>query len=350
MSAHLDFVHALLPHGTGEVVAGGYLDVLGPDAMPERQSRRWRIVPGPYGGTLSLRTHPRGGLEVRLNPSRYCQGHGLFGSADLVPLMWTALRDGIRRIGLDVPPADLRAWERGDYRVTRVDIVRMFDCGTPERVGQFLAAAARVARIPRQRTDVVGWETIYIGKESKRLTLLLYSKSRELRGGRRYRKLPPEWREALLAYASGKIRVELRVRATQLTEWGLDHASAWTPEVADRLLDERLEKLEMNGTLRLADDVVRNLPRRAASALRLWLHGYNLREEYSRATLYRYDKELRPLGVDIFHPPPGEVVTRTEYLLNRPLKEFLAGPGVGPPECAVGTPLLALSEPTSTAA
>jgi II/X family phage/plasmid replication protein len=169
--------------------------------------------------------------------------------------------------------------------------------------------------------------------------LKMYNKYEEMhvRGHRLTEAIPVEIRELLESYAMGKLRVELELKGKELHDRGLRFARDWSPAIAEGVLSERLGRLEVSDTMKLADDVAAELPVRLLWVYHAWRAGEDLRVRCKRRMFYRYRAQLLEFGVDIAHCRPREVVAETQYLLGAPLKSFLVGDGAPPPEWSRGT-------------
>ena len=73
---------------------------------------------------------------------------------------------------------------------------------------------------------------------------------------------------------------------------------------------------------------------RLQQAYALWLAGRELRELYPRRTFFTVRRELLPYGVDIGKTRSQMTELQVQDTLGRPLKDFLRGPGMDPPEWA----------------
>jgi II/X family phage/plasmid replication protein len=116
--------------------------------------------------------------------------------------------------------------------------------------------------------------------------------------------------------------------------------AAWSPGIAERLLDERLGGLEMSDTMKLTDEYTGELPGKLALVYEAWRNGRDLKSMYSERHFYRLRSQLLPFGIDIAHVRPREVVTENQYIVGAPLKSFLQPGGGAPvPAWALDTPM-----------
>jgi II/X family phage/plasmid replication protein len=314
------------------------------DGVIEWTALRRLEVEGSYSTKLQVRGRGDDALEVGGNPAKYLQGHNLFGSGELLPLMAAALGQVVVCLGV-VPSADnLADWQSGAYTLTRVDIAGMVRLDSDKQVRKVLDLVGQHAKTKYQGASVKSG-TVYIGKNSRRTTLKLYSKGEEIMSGKKGHglctKVAPEWHQPLLNYGRGMLRVELTLRGMELRDRGLERASRWSQAVATELLRERMSVLELNDTLLLADDVVEALPPRLVPVYDAWKAGRDLQKLYSRPTFYRYRAALLRHGIDIARVQPRAAVTENQYPLGVPLRQILSAPFEGPPDWAIGTDLLA---------
>jgi II/X family phage/plasmid replication protein len=343
MADAIDWVSATLPLTCDRPINGGFVVCLDADDRQEWTSTRRISVEGSYSTTMQVRGG-FGQLEISGNPAKFLQGHNAFGPGSLLPLVARAMEVIAGQLGIEPSDADRADWRGGAYTLSRVDVARMLDLGTPERVRKALDVLHEVAKTKYQPASRVKSGTVYIGQKSRRVSMKFYDKLGEMgaKGGHGLcAKLAPEWHQPLLDHASGKLRAELTMRSNELRDRGLHRASRWSASVASGLLDERMSALELNDTITLADDFVAELPGRLVSVYEAWRAGRDLRALYSKNTFYKYKRELGAYGIDISRVQPRLVVRENQYPLGVSLRELLSGPGIDVPKWARGTDLLA---------
>jgi II/X family phage/plasmid replication protein len=345
MTVAIDWVTSRLPLTSAGLVNGGSVVALDADGLIEWRSTRRLDLEGSYSTKMQIRSSDDGELEIHGNPAKFLQGHNCFGPASLIPLVSRTMETIVDQLGLQTSPADLAAWRAGAYTISRVDVARLVDCGSPERVRKVLDLLNDFARTKYQSASRVRSSTVYIGQHSRRITLKFYDKGEEVCKGKKGHglcaKLSPIWHQPLLDYVAGTLREELTLRSNELRDRGLHRASRWSAAVAESLLDERMAGLELHDTLRLADDVVEGLPGRLVAVYEAWRAGRDIRVLYATRTFYRYRNELLKYGVDIAKVQPRLVITENEYPLGISLRQLLTSPGVEVPNWAYGTDLLA---------
>jgi II/X family phage/plasmid replication protein len=344
MTTMIDWVTARVPLASDGLINGGFfvsIDVLGD---VEYRTDKRLLLEGSHESRIAVRGG-MGVLEFSGNPAKFLQGHNLFGPAELVPLMERCLHLVADKLGLRPSVYDRIAWFRGNYDLSRVDIARMVDCGSPGRVRKVLDALGLVARKKYQARSVVGSGTVYIGKGSRRQVLKFYDKGYEIRqkGHELSATLAPIWHQRLTEFAAGKLRAEVKIGSKWFHENpGYRLAGFWNEGLAASVLDSQLMALEVSDTMRLPDDVIAGLPPKLVPVYDAWRNGRDIRAIYSRPTFYRYRRQLLDLaGIDIALTQPRAIVAEAQYIAGFPLRELLCGPGVPVPDWAKGTTLLA---------
>lgn len=344
MASFYDWATCRLPLSIPHEINGGHVVTF--NAYGEKEftlDRRLAIV-GSHDSSIQVRTRGHT-LEVSGNPTKWLQGHNLFGSdnlADLLAMMGLGICD---LLDLAVTAHDLDMWRSGLVELTRLDVTRMYRF-PPGTVAQWLSVATAAAHGGHQRVTNRGayeGSTMYVGQHSRRISLKVYDKASELRR----HPLPPtiaaEVATRLTDWVVDTARVEVTMRGMELQKRGLRLVRSWTPAVGDALIDERVGKLSMLDNLTLADDAVQGLPPRLLGVYEAWRAGRDLREHYKKSQFYHYRTELLKHGIDIRNVRPRVLHPQNEYAMGRPMRDFLAGDGLAAPEWAVGTPLLACS-------
>lgn len=336
----IDWVTARLPLTYDGPINGGSVVTLGPNGEVEWRSDRRLVVEGSHSANVTI----RGGFGVvdfSGNPAKFLQGHNLFGISDLNRLMTLAMLAVCRRLDLTPRPADVAAWQSGQYTLSRTDLTRMLHCGTEKRVLSILRVLNHAASTKYQR-PVADGTTVYVGLRSRRQQLKFYAKGPELMKHALSATLAPIWHHRLTEYAAPMLRVELTNGSKWFHESPYRDAGKWDSSTPDKLLDERLAVLEVSDTMRLTDEAAHNLPHRLMTVYDSWRAGRDLKAELPERTFYRYRRELKALtGIDIARVQPRLVVAENEYLGGEPIGPILRGAGVPIPQWAVGTELLA---------
>lgn len=298
----IDWVTCLLPCLHVPLKAGCVLKVSSSGEI-EWQSQCRLEVPGSFESTVRVRSSGGDGqgnatlLWFDGNPSKFLQGHNLFGSDDLLSLMTDTVRRIAAFVGLSFAPDEWAAIEAGDYPVSRVDYNQSFELPTRSDVKAWLRAAEFKSKSRHGRPSMKGG-TLYFGQNSRRWSMKFYCKGEEIEAPKH--RLPDALQiPELLKWADNKLRPELTLRTLELRELNLREAKRLTPAALNGVFIERLRGLEMTEQIALTSEQMHTLPQKLRSTYILWNSGEDLRDTLPKATYYRHRKELLPYGIDI---------------------------------------------------
>lgn len=329
----IDWITAVVPCTHSDALVGGRVYSVDTDGCIEWETSKRLSVEGSYSSKVQIKTHAENQVWISGNPSKFLQGHNLFGSNSPRKLVYAFLSEIARQLGLTPTFGDRLRWRSGHYSITRIDIAECFRLPSTLDVDNWIRAAAPLVRGKHQQVSAYGGETIYVGQRSRRISLKIYNKSRELKKHPLDKRIPH--REQLIEFSEGLLRVEVCLRSQELKRRDLDRVENWESGTAMEILRERIGRLEMPEKLRLTATEIAELPPRLIGAVRLWESGHDLRNVYPKSTFYRYRSELMEFGIDVLAIPSAasNVV---------PLISFLdAKHEARVPSWAIGTPLLA---------
>lgn len=329
----IDWIKAVIPCAHTDQICGGLVVSLNATSGEiEWQSLKRLVVEGSHSARVQVKTHAPNYLLVDGNPSKFLQGHNLFGTNDLVGLCNTFFERISKVINLNPTESDMEAWRRGEFKLKRVDVTESFRLRCQDDVAAWLRAATPLARGKHQPVSAYGSETIYLGQNSRRISLKLYNKWRELQKHPLPVTLP--FRNALEKHAKPLLRLEVRLLGMELKRRGLESGKDWAFDgTTQNLIWERIGSLKMTQKLRLTAHELDSIPPRLVAVYKLWQQGEDVRNLFPKATFYRYRSELLQHGIDIsnLQPKKAEVI---------PLLHFLTAEHVPSiPDWAIGTEL-----------
>lgn len=317
-----------------EPLNGGSVVKVSPDGEIEWEAPCRISVRGSYEQTISVKSLGGNGagkaseLVLSGNPSKYLQGHNVFGSDDLQLLVFDTFVDVCATLGLPIDAESKRNVWRGDYRLTRIDINYMFSLGTQGDVKSWLRAAEYKSKSRHGRPSSKAG-TLYWGKQSRRWSLKAYSKWEEIHASGDH-KLPDRFQNTpIKAFAEDKLRIELTLRGKLLDELGYSRAKEWCGNTPSAMFRQYLRKIEMNEQIALSTSLLNRLSNPLRGTYILWKDGYNPREVLSKPTFYRHRKQLREYGIDI-----NLAVEKKDMSNVVPLVRILEAKPVGIPDWA----------------
>jgi len=263
-------------------------------------------IEGSYSSKIQIKPLPENKIYITGNPTKFLQGHNLFGTNDLRYLMNKFLKVLIdQNIGLRPDPFQLDDMLNGNYELTRVDINETWHLQNRRDVLTWIRSLGETAYLKHRGAGQFSGDTTYFGKNSRRWSLKCYSKGSEIHA--KGHQLPQELRlPEMLEYAEKALRIEGVTRQLELKRRDLHIASHWDVDTAEELLLEYLSKLEMSDVFMLKDSVLDTLPPRLRLTYQAWLNGDDLKTVLPRPTFYRYRKQILEYGVDISTKSPKE--------------------------------------------
>lgn len=236
-------------------------------------------------------------ILVSGNPSKFLQGHNIFGSDDIVSLMYDTFLKIIQLLDITPDARDLKKVKCGDYELKIVDINYSFELRNRADVLSVIRAMEYKSKTRHGRPSMKG-STLYWGQSSARWALKTYSKGEEIEA--KNHQLPIELKDTKLAeWADNKMRIELRLKHKELTDLNILKANDLSIEIAQKLFKKYVRRIDMTDQIALSDDKQMSIPNRLRSTYILWKNGDDLRSILPKATYYRHRKDMRNFGINI---------------------------------------------------
>ena len=264
-------------------------------------------VEGSYSTKIQIQSLTDTQIYISGNPTKFLQGHNLFGSNDLVSIMWKFFDELLKReeLGLCPDPFQYANIKDGHYELSRVDVNETWHLNNQKDVLAWIRSVGETAYLKHRGAGQFSGDTAYFGKNSRRWALKCYSKGLEIQ--KKDRRLAPELDiPEMREYAHKALRIEGVTRQLELKRRDLHIASNWDIDTAEELLLEYISKLEMSDVYMLKDDVLDSLPPRLRLTYQAWLNGDDLKSVLPRPTFYRYRKQILEYGIDISTKSPKE--------------------------------------------
>lgn len=298
----IDWISGVFPLDHYQDVKGGGMIryKITPEGLevPEWEKTLPLPVEGSFSSSVYIVSDYEGMVYVTGNPSKFLQGHNVFGTDDLRGLIPAFLMQICNRIGLSPTDSNLADWIAGNYQLTRVDVAQMYSLPNRAAVRSWLRAA-ELQSTSRHGRPVSRGGTVYWGKHSRRWSFKGYSKGDELDVPKHMLPSTIPNRDDLAKLADNKLRLELTLRSMQLKDTGLSHGYNWAVGVPLDLHQKYLESINMSEQLTLSGEVLEGLPGRLQMAYQSWRRGDDLRAMLPKQTYYRYRSELLKYGIDI---------------------------------------------------
>lgn len=301
------------------------------DGGIEWLSQSWLPVQGSHDSNIVIKPMTDNTIQISGNPTKWLQGHNLFGTNDLKWLMYRFYCDLHERLcddGLNPTMQQYEQVEQGIYTVSRVDVNETWHLANQSEVMAWIRSAGEKMALKRRGRGVFSGDTLYWGKQKKDnfWYLKCYSKGDEINSKKS--NFPNELRTpSMLEYADKALRLEMTIARKALNEWQINTPCNWTVDTGKLLLLNHLQDLEMSSNFCLNDEILESLPRKLRAYYKLWLHGEDLRLELTKPTFYRIRNQLKQYDIDI------SLVRDTEKVTNNvvPVAQILEAKPVGIP-------------------
>lgn len=289
--------------------------------------------PGSYAASIHVRSVSSGELEIEGNPVKFLQGHNLYGTDDLPALLLATLERVLAAPEINTTLAQCGVHSLHDIDgtvITRVDVTYMLALDTPGDVQAWIRSAYANGSANRRGRGVMRGATLVFGdaegKSFSRWQIVIYSKGQEIEA----HPLPHFMMSdpAVLQWVQRALRVEVRLGRLELQKQGLRCLSGWlesadaSPDIP-RMWRSKVAQLDFNNSAETHFDL-EILPLSLRSTFAAWRAGVDPRITLSRATFYRYRRQLQEVaGVDIAiplqtAPPTAQIVPIKRILEARP--------------------------------
>lgn len=286
-----------VPINSGQVTSttsDGEVEWCSPKRVQATGSFEKKISIKSVGGTgTGLATH----LWVNGNPSKFLQGHNVFGSDDITSLMSDLFDVIAKQFNLTPSLEELHRIRTGNYELKIVDINYSYELPCQSDVKAFIRALEFKAKTRHGRPSTKGG-TLYFGKNSQRWAIKFYSKAEEIKTttGR----LPHNLQSiGIEDWAENKLRIELRLLSKQLTQLNILNVKDLDLNKVKNVFNEYVGRIEMSEQIALTSEKMIEIPKRLRMTYRAWLDGHDLRDMLSKSAYYRHRADLKEHGINI---------------------------------------------------
>jgi II/X family phage/plasmid replication protein len=262
------------------------------------------------GDGTGLATH----LWVNGNPSKFLQGHNVFGSDDLTSLMYDLFKVIAKQFNLTPTLHEIHRIKTGDYQLKTVDINYSYELPCQTDVKAFIRALEFKAKTRHGRPSTKGG-TLYFGKNSQRWAIKFYSKAEEIQTATG--RLPYNLQNiGIETWVENKLRIELRLLSKQLTQLDILNVKDLNTEKVKSVFSEYVGRIEMSEQITLSTEKMIEIPNRLRLTYRAWLDGHDLRDMLSKSAYYRHRADLKAYGINIDLRPENKKTSNVVPLIR----------------------------------
>lgn len=242
------------------------------------------------------------GIVIKGNPTKYLQGHNIFGISCIRSLVIGVVKDVLPKLGFSEfcvyrVVEKIKNWQ---FLVTKIDITKMFDLGSNQAVNDYLQMMPFTVSSRGDRCEFCK-NTFYIGKHSGLWSFKFYNKYKEITSYSKKHRLPDFLPPEFLQFTEGQLRAEL-----VLQKKALERLELTDPKLLQQQLDEVFERYSDSITMKnqhIREQDYLKLSSAYQATLSLWRQGRHLKTFYSKEKYYRHRRRLLELGIDISKPP-----------------------------------------------
>lgn len=301
----IDYVSCRLPLDWDLPINGGRVVHLKADGSIDFSAEKTLWLPGSYSAKMSIISDGIGFVRLSGNPSKFLQGHNLFGVDDIIGLVFETMTRICSMLQLVPTGENLSVWRSGDYPMSRVDLTFMYELETFDDVNAWLLSASKSASIKYRGRGHYQEGTLYYGKVAKgkrasNWQFKLYHKGAEILVP--HHRLPADLPRCddLVFWARNKLRIELTLRTGELKRLGLLRAADLDPVQVPSVFSRYLAKIEIGEDQMIEVEVEQELKPRHRAVIALWRTGVDIRTVLKRSQFYNVRREIfEAVSIDI---------------------------------------------------
>lgn len=299
----IDFASGTVECDLPAPIVGGYVCDMDENGEVQFQFAKWAKFVGSWESKFQVKALSPHLLQFSGNPSKFLQGHNLYGSADIHDVLRRCLSSVLTKHFGQNHYVDWSTCE-----LTRVDVASGFVLDRSDDVDNVLRGFEQSASCAYKGRASLIESTAYIGHakkggRAKDWQIVAYHKGKEsAKNG-----LPAPMRvdPEVLEWVNRLLRVEVRLRSRELKKLDLSALSNWTDASASEIWKGKWEMVELTDARNVRADELAHLKPRLVNAYNAWLGGADLSWNLKRSTFYKLRKELKnALGVDVTVPCP----------------------------------------------
>jgi II/X family phage/plasmid replication protein len=307
----IDWLTLKCPPCPGLEIDGGKIVFVNSDGSIDYMVDKFQPVVNSYDDRISIKANSDG-VVISGNPSKWLQGHNLFGIENFSRVLHLFIDSISNHIYFDKEWID--KVKSGDFEVNRIDLTYSYRLENQGEVIKWLNAMQCVCSGKRQAASRSKGTTVYFGKHSRRSTIKFYDKQGEINASKEHM-LSKRFNDYQVFYlqrwAKGILRCEICLRKKCLK----DEFKCYRGKEFLLMCEEDLRSMYMKklSTVNFSEKFVvsdfdlEKIKPNLRACYTLWQEGYSIREVYCNGSAYNYRKQFKELyNVDIFLQSPKE--------------------------------------------
>ena len=303
----IDWLTIYYPYEHNDSYDSGTILSIDTEGEPVWVTQKRKPVEGSFGDSVQVKSTSRptehysrtkfSHLEISGNPSKFLQGHNVFGTDDICSLTHDFVKLILKTLKIKQSFLTTLVSTLSSH-ITRVDINYSYHLANAQQVQTWLYSAELSATLKHRGKGQMNKGTLYFGKRSRRWSLKMYHKGQEILDNKKHQNVT---HKILTDYANKSLRCELTLRSLELKSLNLRTLCNWRNQDISALYASYLSKLELNDNMKtLKKTELDKLSTTLKASYVLWQNGHDLKSEYSENTYYRHKRELKKLlNIDI---------------------------------------------------
>lgn len=249
----------------------------------------------------------------------FLYGQNVFGSRSPFSAARKLLMRACKRLDLPVPEATGSQWRAGDFELHRVDLAINLKLDDDIAVQNVLRQVARQLIEQDCQTWVMRTSVYWAPKKAKRYGITFYAKGLELARKKRRIATDDIFRR-LAENCSGALRIELRLRHSELVQLGLNRACAWERDSAEKVFNKYFDRLPLLNVLsnHSYTEAWSRLTRPERRQVLAAASNVPLDQLYAPGSVPKVKSALRKKGIDLRIPYRPEPALSLPDLLGDP--------------------------------
>ena len=320
MSVMIDWISCVIPLAHEPIPTGRIMSV-DVDGEIEFAKPKPKLFEGSYESKIVLRS--QGVLDQKYrntqlflsgNPSKFLQGHNVFGIDDLRYLLLGVFRKLSKTNQFNFDLFQLYG-AIDSATVSRIDLTDSIRFQNRQQCRAYIHQLSSIAHTKNSRPSQDNW-TLHFQPKSKRWNAVIYTKGDEVS-----RRTFPEsfkHKDFIINEADSLVRVEIRLKTLDLKRLDSRYVYQLTPKLIQDLYQKYIGRLKMSETIELTDEQLKSLTPSYQSTYMKWKAGIDIQGDMTTSTYYRHRSKLLKIGVDI--SVPYKSISTAEIL---PLKRVL---------------------------
>ncbi len=294
---------------------------------------------GRYGAhNIHVRTLDSGKmLMFEGSPFAHLYGQNIFTSSDLAYGCRRILRRALKKFGINAPDSVLEAWLSGDIDLHEVHLAVNFSMKSESEVHELIKQIARQFLENGKHIKSYVTTVMLTPRNGTEKSMAFYAKGTQMRRSCKGQKLPG--REKLIEECQYILRVELRLRASELQDLQLAKVSAWKSDTAFMVFKSYMDDLKLLSVTSgpVTEEDLVGLSSKDRLALALHKSGVDLSMVYEPTTLRRRINSFKKHGIDLCCPNQtvGSITSLPKFLSpKKVIKEapqWMKELGIAPP-------------------